>query len=233
MANDSQNWLSVIKPIAPRGDAKIEAGLADMMPELIKRYSINTPLRQAHFLGQCAHESDGFRTTTEYGGDRYFAKYDGRKDLGNVIAGDGPRFRGRGIIQLTGRANYRAYGSRIGMDLIKEPLDAAAFPAAALTAGAFWQDKGLNALADKDDLLGITRRINGGTNGLASRRSYVVAAKKALVPAPMRPVAFMDEPQPTGWAIDRSDGGKMAVIIGVSLVVVVGSILLTLWKVGF
>lgn len=171
------DWPAVIKQICPSGSQTIRKGVADAMPDLATKFGINTPLRQAHFLAQCAHESAGMRTTVEYASGK---EYEGRKDLGNVQPGDGVRYKGRGLIQLTGRANYAAYGKKLGMDLVGHPDDAAAFPAAILTAGQYWADHGLNAIADKDDVLTITKRINGGTNGLAERKAYLAKAKAVL-----------------------------------------------------
>lgn len=141
---------------------------------VLSRYDITTPGRLCHFMAQIAHESDGFRTTEEYASG---AAYEGRKDLGNVRNGDGTRFKGRGLIQLTGRANYRVYGERLGVDLEARPARAAAPDFSLLVACEYWKDKGLNAFADRDDIVGITKRINGGTNGLADRKAKLSAAK--------------------------------------------------------
>lgn len=149
--------------------AAVAAGQA-----VLSRYDITTPGRLCHFMAQIAHESDGFRTTEEYASG---AAYEGRKDLGNVRKGDGTRFKGRGLIQLTGRANYRLYGQRLGVDLEARPERAAAPDFSLVVACEYWKDKGLNALADRDDIVGITRRINGGTNGLADRKAQLAAAK--------------------------------------------------------
>jgi putative chitinase len=137
-----------------------------------------TPLRMAHFLAQLAHESDGWRAMEEYASG---AAYEGRKDLGNDRAGDGPRYKGRGPIQITGRANYRRYGQKIGIDLEAHPEVAALPSVGMLTAALFWDDRGLNELADRDDVLGITRKINGGLNGIDDRRARLAAAKALLL----------------------------------------------------
>ncbi|HEX8258426.1 MAG TPA: glycoside hydrolase family 19 protein, partial [Allosphingosinicella sp.] len=137
-----------------------------------------TPLRFAHFLAQLGHESGGFRYMEEIASGE---AYEGRRDLGNVQPGDGRRFKGRGPIQLTGRANYREFGRRVGIDLEGHPEIAALPSIGMLTACTYWTVKGLNALADRDDLDGITRRINGGTNGLADR-AVRLRAMKALLP---------------------------------------------------
>jgi len=171
------DWPAVIKQICPSGSQTIRKGVADAMPDLATKFGINTPLRQAHFLAQCAHESAGMRTTVEYASGK---EYEGRKDLGNVQPGDGVRYKGRGLIQLTGRANYGSYGKKLGVDLIGHPDLAAAFPAAIQTAALYWNDHGLNALADKDQVVAITKKINGGVNGLSERELYLAKAKKAL-----------------------------------------------------
>lgn len=152
----------------------------------LENYEINTPLRIAHFTAQMAYESVGFSRLLEP--ESQGRNYEGREDLGNDQPGDGVRFRGRGIIQLTGRDNYRRYGPRIGCDLEESPERAAEPSFALMIACLYWQDKGLNALADADDINGITRRINGGLNGIKDRRIYLDRAKRALprdyTPAP-------------------------------------------------
>lgn len=138
---------------------------------------LDNGLRLAHFMGQCAHESGGFRYMEEIASG---AAYEGRKDLGNTEPGDGRRYKGRGPIQLTGRANYRASGRRLGLALEEHP-EMVAYPSVGLLVGVdYWADRELNALADRDDLLSITRKINGGTNGLEERRRLTARAK-ALV----------------------------------------------------
>lgn len=164
-----------LKTLAPTGAAAILQTLPAALNTYLPQYGIDTPLRVVHFLAQAAHESDGFRTLTEYASGK---AYEGRKDLGNVVAGDGVRFKGRGIFQLTGRANYKAYGRKIGLDLIKEPTLASNPEVSVRIACEYWKAKGLNAWADRDDVVEITRRINGGRNGLSQRRTYLAKAKK-------------------------------------------------------
>lgn len=138
---------------------------------------MDTPLRLAHFMAQLAHESGSFRYMEEIASG---AAYEGRADLGNTVAGDGKRFKGRGPIQITGRANYRTYGRAIGIDIENHP-EIAAVPSIGLhLALEYWKAKGLNALADADDVLAITRKINGGTNGLADRKAHLAKAKALL-----------------------------------------------------
>jgi len=139
--------------------------------------NINTPQRQAAFLAQLAHESGEFRWMEELASG---AAYEGRKDLGNTQPGDGVRFKGRGPIQLTGRANYEAAGKALGIDLVNNPKRAADPDVGFRTAAWFWTQKGLNNFADKGDFLTITKRINGGTNGLADRQKYYNRALQTL-----------------------------------------------------
>lgn len=142
---------------------------------------ISTPLRQAHFLAQVGHESGGLRFTEEIGSGE---QYEGRMDLGNTEPGDGPRFKGRGLIQLTGRSNYRAYGQAIGMDLVSNgqwQLVATDTNLATDVAGWYWQTRNINIAADADNLEQVTRLINGGILGLEDRRAYLQRAKCFLV----------------------------------------------------
>lgn len=140
----------------------------------LETYSIKTQLRFCHFLAQLAHESGNFRYMEEIASG---AAYEGRKDLGNVNKGDGVRFKGRGPIQLTGRANYRRYGQQLGIDFENNPAIVAIPSVGLLVACKFWSDNGLNALADQDDVTTITRRINGGLNGFEDRRNKLSMIK--------------------------------------------------------
>lgn len=143
--------------------------------------AMDTPRRQAHFLAQVAHESGELRYTEEIATG---AAYEGRKDLGNTRPGDGPRYKGRGLIQLTGRANYAAYGKARGADFLKTPERISAEPAlAADVAVWFWQRHSLNAAADRNDIVAITRAINGGQNGLANRKALLARALWFLEPS--------------------------------------------------
>ncbi len=173
-------WPAALRRIAPHARIDICDGFAAALPKLCRTFDIQTLLRQAHFLAQCAHESAGFTAIVEIGPTSYFARYDGRKSLGNTQPGDGARFRGRGLIQLTGRRNYQHFGTLLGVDLVAQPENAAVFPIAAQTAALFWREHKLNAHADRDDIAAITRAINGGLNGLASRRAFLTRTKSAL-----------------------------------------------------
>lgn len=156
---------------------------ADALTSAMAGGQINTRLRIAAFLAQIGHESGSLVYSKELGGPSYFAKYDGRKDLGNTQQGDGARFCGRGLIQITGRANYgRASQALFGDDrLLKNPELLEQPEWAAKSAVWYWSTRNLNALADQDRFTDITRAINGGTNGLEDRKAryrYALAVLK-------------------------------------------------------
>lgn len=139
---------------------------------------IDTRLRIAAFLAQIGHETQSLQYVKELGGPAYFSKYDGRDDLGNLWKGDGARFPGRGLIQVTGRTNYLECSRALFGDdrlinnpeLLEEPVNAAA------SAVWFWNKKGLNKFADASRITDMTRKINGGLNGLQDRISRWQAA---------------------------------------------------------
>lgn len=144
-------------------------------------FDINTPQRQAAFLSQIGHESGGLHWVTEiWGPTDTQRRYEGRADLGNTEPGDGVRFKGRGLIQTTGRSNYRATGEALGVDLIAQPELLADSTLAARSAAWFWKEHGLNELADAGDFMRITRRINGGLNGFDDRLALFEVAKEVL-----------------------------------------------------
>ena len=134
---------------------------------------IDTRLRIAAFLAQIGHETQSLQYVKELGGPTYFSKYDGREDLGNLQKGDGARFPGRGLIQVTGRANYLECSMALFGDdrLINKPELLEAPEHAAASAVWFWNKKGLNKLADASRITDMTRKINGGLNGLQDRLS--------------------------------------------------------------
>ena len=134
------------------------------------RFEVNTPDRICAALAQFAHETGGWKWLRELGSARYFQRYEGRKDLGNTQPGDGPRFRGRGYIQLTGRHNYEQMQQWFpDIPLMEHPELAEQPQYAALFSCRWWQSRGLNELADAGKFQTITRRINGGLNGLEDR----------------------------------------------------------------
>lgn len=151
---------------------------------------IDNVLRTTAFVAQLAHESGEFRWMEELWGPtpaqlRYEPPSALASKLGNTQPGDGKRFKGRGPIQITGRFNYKKFGELLGIDLCANPALAAAPEVAFATAGLFWQSNGLNALADAQQFVAITRRINGGTNGLEDRQRYYERAKAVLGGAPV------------------------------------------------
>lgn len=135
---------------------------------------LDNPLRLIHFLAQLAHESGNFRYMEEIASG---AAYEGRKDLGNVNKGDGVRYKGRGPIQLTGRANYRKYGQELGIDFENNPTIVALPSVGMLVACKYWSENNLNVFADYDDVTTITRRINGGLNGFDDRKNKLSMIK--------------------------------------------------------
>jgi predicted chitinase len=144
------------------------------------RFSIDRPAREAAFLGQLAHESGGLRYWEEIAsGDAY----EDRADLGNTHPGDGRRYKGRGPIQLTGRANYRRAGQALGINIEDAPEQVSSPSVGCQVAAWFWADKKLNILADEDSedaYRRITRRIHGGLNGWQDRLTYWRRARLAL-----------------------------------------------------
>lgn len=148
--------------------------LAPAFQAELPRHQINTGLRIAHFVAQMAHETANFRTLVEYASGE---AYEGRKSLGNTQPGDGPRYKGRGVIQLTGRANYRLYGQKIGVDLENNPEKAADPAIATKVACVYWTERKINEAADSDDVYTVTKRINGGFNGIEDRMMKLKLAK--------------------------------------------------------
>jgi putative chitinase len=196
-----------VQTIAPVSGLKLDKlrghipdAVIQMIPDTAAKFQINTPLRLAHFLAQCGHESGGFRVTQEnlnYSAKglagifkKYFPTeaaatpyarqpqkiankvYANRMANGSEASGDGYKFRGRGYIQLTGRDNYTQFGKAIGEDIAANP-DAVSSKYALLSAAWFWSKNGLNKLADAGStdatVTSITKRVNGGTIGLADR----------------------------------------------------------------
>jgi len=144
-------------------------------------FDINTPDRLAAFLAQVGHESGGMHWLTElWGPDAAQDGYEGRADLGNTEEGDGFRYRGRGLIQITGRANYQKVSDALATDFVGDPDQLAQPEYAVRSAMWFWQSHGLNELADAREFETITRRINGGLNGEADRLALYEQAKAVL-----------------------------------------------------
>lgn len=153
----------------------------DPLNDTFERYGINSTLQRAHFLAQILHETGGLKWLRElWGPTEAQERYEGREDLGNTQPGDGFRYRGRGAIQLTGRYNYTLYTRATGIDFLANPDLLEQPPHALLVAGWYWHTHNLNREANQDDVKAVTRRINGGLNGLTDRVSWLNQAKRAL-----------------------------------------------------
>lgn len=166
-----------LRQIMPNCPAAKRADYLPFLQQAMAEFDITSYLRETAFLAQLAHESAELRYMEEIASG---AAYEGRKDLGNTQPGDGKRFKGRGPIQLTGRANYAKYGQLLGLDLINDPTIAATKEVGFRIAGQYWKLNGLNELADQQQFKAITKRINGGYNGLDDRIKYYNRAKKVM-----------------------------------------------------
>ena len=174
-AGPSKEKLSVVMPRAL--PAKIDL-YYDPLVAGMKKHDITSNLRMAHFIAQIGHETASFLFAEEIADG---SAYEGRVDLGNTQKGDGKRFKGRGLIQLTGRANYAAYSKDSGVDYVAKPELVASDPFVAVDVACwFWNTHGINKLADEDDVKAVTKRINGGFNGLDDRIEYLIRAKAVL-----------------------------------------------------
>lgn len=170
--------LMEIMPTARR--VKAEA-YAEPLRKAMLDAAICTVPRVTMFLAQVAHESGSLNFVRElWGPTEQQRGYEGRVDLGNTQPGDGSKFRGRGLLQITGRANYAECGKALGLDLINHPELLETPDGAALSACWFWKTRGLNAVADKGDFIALTKRINGGTTGLAARVGFRKRAEAAF-----------------------------------------------------
>ena len=177
-----------LRAIMPQLSVTRRDALLPFLRAAIAEFAIGTPARVAAFLAQLAHESGQLRFMEEIWGPtdaqkRYEPPSALATKLGNTEPGDGKRFKGRGPIQITGRANYRRFGGLLGVDLVSEPPRAAVPDLAFRIAGLFWATNGLNELADRasaDAFREITKRINGGLNGLADRERFYAVARAVL-----------------------------------------------------
>lgn len=176
MSITQQQLLQVLPNAGP-----VAGVFVPLLNAAMGHYQIVGTKRVAAFIAQIGHESGQLKYVKEiWGPTAAQAKYEGRKDLGNTVAGDGSKYRGRGLIQITGRANYMACGEALGIDLIKQPELLEKPQHACMSAAWFWTTKGLNTLADADQFDRITRRINGGQNGAADRQALYARALKVL-----------------------------------------------------
>ena len=201
--------LSGLQTVMPGTPAEVLEPFAAVLQDKLSEHDINTPLREAHFIAQLAHESGGFRHQKEnlnysdkalravFG--KYFPDeesaldyarqpekianrvYANRIGNGDEASGEGWKYRGRGLIQLTGKANYESCGAGIGIDLVGKPDQICDDQGVSLAVACwFWNSKGLNKFADDDDIESITKRINGGLNGIEDRRKYLARCKQVL-----------------------------------------------------
>ena len=164
--------------VMPRGLSKSINRYYQPLVAGMAKYRISSAIRMAHFIAQIGHETASLRYAEEIADG---SAYEGRVDLGNTEAGDGKRFKGRGLIQLTGRANYAEYSKDSGVDYLANPRKVATDPFVAVDVACwYWDKRKLNRYADKDDVKQVTRRINGGYNGLDDRIDYLSRAKAVM-----------------------------------------------------
>lgn len=180
MSITPQQLLQILPNAGPKAGV-----FAPVLNTAMVACDIVTPARQAAFIAQIGHESGQFLWLRELGSNQYLAKYDTgplAARLGNTpeADGDGQKYSGRGLIQITGRANYKACGEALGLDLLSRPELLELPQYAAASAAWYWKSRGLNALADRGDLTAITRKINGGLNGQAERLALWRKACKVL-----------------------------------------------------
>ncbi|KZE40469.1 hypothetical protein AV540_25735, partial [Brevibacillus parabrevis] len=164
------------------GFKNVNDNMVQHLNQTLNKFEINTPERIRHFLAQVMVESDLGRATVEYGPDSYFNKYDGRTDLGNTLPGDGPKYRGAGYIQLTGKANYQQFADFMGdQKIVQEGYSYVSKNYAWESAGYFWGKRSFNALIDEGATVKqVTFRVNGGYNHLAERMKYYSLARKII-----------------------------------------------------
>lgn len=171
---------TILRKLCPQSKPSIIKDVADYFVDYAPKYGVISDLRVCHFMAQAGHETDNFQTLEEYASG---SGYEGRSDLGNVYQGDGVRYKGRGIFQLTGRSNYITFGNLIGVDLVNNPEMAEDPKISVQTALEYWKNRDLNKWADRDDIETITKRINGGLNGYPHRKE-LYARMKVLILEP-------------------------------------------------
>ena len=166
-----------IRSIAVHADDKKIEVYTPLLNQYMHEFGICGRMRESAFLATVIHESGSFQYTRELASGR---AYEWRKDLGNVIAGDGVKFKGRGLIQITGRRNYEQISNEFGIDFVKNPHLLEEPEWAVKSACWWWQSNGLNEIADKGDFQKVTRRVNGGLTGWAERSKWYALAKSVL-----------------------------------------------------
>jgi len=201
-----------LRALCPQPENDVLPRIATALEAECPKFGVDTLLRRAHFVAQIAHESGGLKRMTEnlnYSAERIAevwksrpsivsrckelahnpeklgcAVYANRIGNGDEASGDGWRYRGRGLIQLTGRDNYRDAGVALGLEFVGDPGQAAQPEIAVRVALWFWRSRNCSESADLDDVEGVTRRINGGVNGLADRQRLTIAAKTIFLSQP-------------------------------------------------
>jgi predicted chitinase len=168
---------NILRDIMPNLPAAKRQLYLPHLNDAMREFEIANYLRAAAFLAQLAHESAELRYFQEIASGK---AYEGRRDLGNTHPGDGMKYKGHGPIQITGRTNHEACGKALGLDLINNPMLITLPENAFRSAGWFWDTRGLNALADGRLFKAITKKINGGFNGLADRQKYYDRALRVI-----------------------------------------------------
>lgn len=176
----AEQWLKIYKQSSTFDLAE---EWRDPINFTLQKFGIDTQLRQIHFLAQVSHESGGFRWVEEIASG---SAYEGRLDLGNNQPGDGVRFKGRGPIQLTGRDNYIRFRSWLlangyTADPVEDPGIVATPQFGSLAAGWFWWRNQLNFVADRDDIVSVTKIVNGGYNGLEDRKIWLARIRAVVM----------------------------------------------------
>ena len=180
--NVTAQQIKAIMPAAKQSN--IDKYLPKLNEAMVK-YQIGTPIRVRAFLAQLAHESDQLNAVREYSSGQAYDTGRLAERLGNTpeAEGDGQLFKGRGLIQITGRTNYEQVSKELNWNFVERPQDLELPGPACFSAAWFWHSRGLNQLADlntDESFVKITRRINGGTNGIADRITFWERAKKAI-----------------------------------------------------
>ena len=172
-----------LKAIMPHATDENIRTYLPFLNDTMVRFKIDTTIRQCHFLAQLAVESGSLRYVRELDSGE---AYEGRESLGNIVPGDGVKFKGRGLIQLTGRENYQRFQDWLVLNYT-EDIDVMTYPEllespelAVMVAGWYWEVRNVNAMADRDDVVTVTRKVNGGRNGLAQRVDFLNRAKLIL-----------------------------------------------------
>ena len=175
--------MAQLKKVMPHATVKNIRTYLPYLNDTMQRFEIDTTIRQCHFLAQIAVESGSLTYVRELASGE---DYEGRESLGNKFAGDGVKFKGRGLIQLTGRENYQRFQDWLVLNYDRN-IDIMTYPElletpelAVMVAGWYWDVRNVNVMADRDDVVSVTRKVNGGSNGLTQRMDFLNKAKIVL-----------------------------------------------------